>query len=665
MATPKERLEELRTQQGSFQEIDTPRQKLEKLRIEQGDTNGEGQGNIPSTNPVFEAARNNAFLKGYLDQAAGINQLLAKFKSPGMPGVDPRIRELQGFYSIDDSIKKEEEIYQKNRKKDGLTGFDWKRLAGNIASPVSVATAMLPISSSASMASKVAKSAGVGLASGVAQPVLDAGDNFNSQKALQGALGLGIGAVAPPVMSALKGVFDFGKFVFRPMTARYFPEVGKRAMLGDMADIYKKLVGKSKQQVINSLDDASTIVPHNKPTSGLAIAEGNAKFKNAGNLTADEMIDFVKSGKSAKHGLPENFGGAIVKLEKELSKLGMTGDDLKTIHNQHTARRSGSLAGMIDSSDSAIDIAIAKRAEAVKPLYEAVEMSNKLVRTGDVLKKVRVELARNANEDAVTMPLKNILRKLKQGNIIETNPQRLYSLSKDIKRMIESKTPGGGNEFNVSVLSDIKKTLDNQIGKAEPSFAKAQHVFKEHSKPINQMQVSREFGKALEDSLKEEGVNARPFVNAMDNAVKTLKKSTGFPRFKKLEDVMNPKQMKVLNNIKSELVREQKAKTMTAETNSSIGHLKDDIEFNLPNMLSRPMMLANAGLRLIGRDMSPEYEKLAVQIQKDPKLLSKLLKMPDKSKQRMMVVRLLERYSAMIPAQELSREEQILQNKDE
>jgi len=151
----------------------------------------------------------------------------------------------------------------------------------------------------------------------------------------------------------------------------------------------------------------------------------------------------------------------------------------------------------------------------------------------------------------------------------------------------------------------------------------------------------------------------------MDNAVKTLKKSTGFPRFKKLEDVMNPKQMKVLNNIKRELVREQKTKTMAAETNSSIGHLKDDIEFNLPNMLSRPMMLANAGLRLIGRDMSPEYEKLAVQIQKDPKLLSKLLKMPDKSKQRMMVVRLLERYSAMIPAQELSREEQILQNKDE
>ena len=651
MSTPRERLEELRNQQGDIEGIDTPRQRLDKLRVSQGDSDGAGQGDMPSNNPVFEEARKNGFLKGYLDQAAGVAQVLEKFKQPD---IERKKREVQGFgnpevFDMDEFIAREETIYQRGRKEAGLTGFDWARLAGNIVSPVSIATAKgMPLKSTAGFLSKAAASGTTGAVAGLAQPVLSTDGDFKSQKALQGSLGLGVGVIAQPVISAMKGTWDFSKYIGRP-----FSESGR---MKDVAELYVKLAGQSKDKLIKALNSANTLIPSNKPTVGQAIAQGNLKMRNAAHLTAEEMIEGVKSGRFVDEGLPENFGGAIVKLEKELAKRGTTGDELKTVLTQQAARRSSALKNIVSSSDEALKSAIQKRTAETAPLYKAVETSNKLVRTGDVLKKVRVTIERNINEDAVTIPLRKILGKLKQDDLLETNPQNLYSLSKDIKRMIESKTPGGSNEFNVKVLSEVKQSLDKQIGKAEPAFAKAQHLFKQHSKPINQIMVSREFGNALENSLKEE--RALPFVNAMDNAVKTLKKSTGFARYKKLDDVMTPKQVAVLKKIKEELIRDEKSKKLATGVGTQIKQLSEGIEISLPNMLSRPVMFTNAVLRQISKDMSPAYERLAIKIQKDPKLLAEILRKSEKSKERQMIVELLTRYSAMLPAQELSRDEQ-------
>ncbi len=650
MATPRERLEALRQEQGNIESVDTPRQKLEKLRVEQGDTNGEGQGVTPSRNPVFEEARKNGFLKGYLDQASGVSQILDHLKSPN---IDKKVRELQGFenvevMSMDEFIEKEENIYQKNRKDKGLTGFDWARLGGNIVNPVSIGTmTSLPLRSTAGIATKMASGGAIGSVAGLSQPDLSTEGDFLSDKALQASLGLGVGALAQPVISGIKGAFDFGKYLARPFN--------KTGQMKDVAELYSKLAGDSKKQIIRALDTAKTRVTGNKPTAGQAIAEGTLKMRDASKMTAEEMVEAVKSGNFANEGLPTNFGSSIVKLENELRKIGTTGDELKTVLYQQMHRRSSALKEMVNSTDEALNSAIQKRHDATAPLYKAVEESKKLVRTGDVLKKVRVLIQKNINEDGITIPMRKILSKLKQGDLVETNPQNLYSLSKQIKAMIESKTPNGSSEFNVKALSEVKKLLDKAIGKGEPAFAKAQYLFKEHSQPINQIKVAREFGDALESSLKEE--SARPFLTAMDNAVKTLKKSTGFARFKKLEDVMTPKQIGVLNKVRDELVREGRANKIATGTKTVVKELQDGIEISLPNMLSRPMMLANAVLRMISKDMSPAYEKLAIKIQQDPKFLAELLRKTEVTKERKMVIELLNKYSAMLPSQELSRNE--------
>lgn len=647
--TPRERLEALRQEQGAIEGIATPRQKLNTLRAKQGDSDGSGQGSTPSNNPVFEAARKSGFLTGYLDQAAGINQILDRFKQPD---VERTKRELQGFenvpvFSIDDVIEQREKEYQRTRKEKGLTGFDWARLAGNLSSPVSMATMKMPVGST--IPTKIAAGGAAGGVAGLAQPVLSTEGDFKSQKAFQGTLGVGVGAIAQPVISSIKGVVDFGKYIARPFN--------KSGQMKDVAELYVKLAGQSKNKIIKALDDAKTHIPSNRPTAGQAIAEGTMKMRSAANLTAEEMIEGVKNGRFIDDGLPENFGSAIVKFEKELHKLGTSGDELKTVLTQQAARRKNAIAGIIDQSEDSLQKAIAKRTAETKPFYDAVENSTKSVRVGNVVSKVNELIKKNVNEDNVVSPMRAILGKLKSDGLIETSPQNLYSLSRQIKTMIQAKTPGGTNEFNVKALSEVKTLLDKQIGKAEPAFAKAQYLFKKHSEPIDQIMVAREFGDALENSLVTGEERALPFTNAMNNAVKVLKKSTGFARYKNLSDVMNPKQIAVLKKVQEELKREAKAKRMATDTGTVVKQLSEGIEISLPNMLSRPMMLANAVLRKIGKDMSPAYEALAIKIQKDPKLLSYLLKQSEISKERKMVIELLTRYSEMIPAQELSRNE--------
>jgi len=614
--SPRERLEMLRDEQGELSQEQSPRQRLNELRSMDGDTNGEGQGNLASNNPVFEAARKSGFLKGYLDQAAGINQILSRFTDR----TDEKMRQLEGIdipeYNVDEFIQREEDIYQANREAMGAEGFDWGRMAGNIANPVSIATMKIP--AGGSFLTKTASGATVGAAAGLAQPVSDEGDYW-ATKSLQGTTGAALGSLVQPVISSIKGTTNFARNLAAPLT--------KSGRMREISEMYNALAGESKNKIIAALDNAKTHLPGSKPTSAQAIAEAQRN---------------------------QSFGGSIAKMEKSLSSQPATGDVLKTTLAEQAGRRSGAIKGLIDSSDEAMDAAIKQRADITRPFYEATEKSNKLVRINDVLKLVRTTLSKHPYEKDVTIPLKEVLGDLKHGNILETNPQNLYSLSKRIKKMIETKNVGGSNEYNVKVLSEIKNSLDKQIGKSVPEFAKAQELFKQYSRPINQMQVAREFGTALESSLKKE--RPTPFVNAMDNAVKTLKKSTGFPRFKKLEDVMEPRQISILNKVKAELIRESKKKEISAGTRGGIEPLQRTIEPGLPNLLSRPVMFTNFLLKLVGRDITPEYEKLAIKVQQNPEYLAKLLRSSAENKERKMMIELLKRYTEMIPAQTLGRE---------
>ena len=190
-------------------------------------------------------------------------------------------------------------------------------------------------------------------------------------------------------------------------------------------------------------------------------------------------------------------------------------------------------------------------------------------------------------------------------------------------------SPGGQKEFNVGVLDDIKTALDKQIGKSERAFRVAQAQYRRKSKTINRMQVGQELKKSLVNPAEQE--RATTFLNAMTNAPRTMKRATGFNRYDKLGDVLTPQQAKSVKEISDELINQARAKTSATGTESILSELPGAVTLSLPRVLSRPVVITNHVIRMIGKDKSPEYKAILTDIMSDPKSLEKALQLPSES----------------------------------
>lgn len=144
---------------------------------------------------------------------------------------------------------------------------------------------------------------------------------------------------------------------------------------------------------------------------------------------------------------------------------------------------------------------------------------------------------------------------------LRENPQALQSASKNIGDMINMKGPTGSpvNEAIVRELSTIKKSIDHQIAKAVPEYGQAQKTFAEMSKPINQMQVGQFLENKLSPALADLGATgnqrAASFAQALRDAPRSLKQSTGFKRYEDLGRVLTPGQLSVTRDVGENLGR--------------------------------------------------------------------------------------------------------------
>lgn len=104
--------------------------------------------------------------------------------------------------SVNQAIADKEKAYEAERRGVGAEGFDFARLAGNVASPVNLAASTVAIP--ATTAGRAGYGAAMGFAGGASQPVIDApADGFWGTKAQQAALGTAMGGVAAPVIGKL------------------------------------------------------------------------------------------------------------------------------------------------------------------------------------------------------------------------------------------------------------------------------------------------------------------------------------------------------------------------------------------------------------------------------------------------------------------------------
>jgi len=337
----------------------------------------------------------------------------------------------------------------------------------------------------------------------------------------------------------------------------------------------------------------------------LADPKGAAVLR-AAEGSGPEIINALRSPEILAGSLPTAGEAAATVNAPRYAAL--AADLAKVAPKEYLARagqRKEALLRPLSVDETYMPIAEIQRRVASEPLYAAARGAGDVVDTAPVISKIDTILEKNpGNPELVTE-----MSRLRTGLIDEsgaprTNAQQVASTLDGLKSALAKKE----NAFIKGQLDQIKTDLVDAI----PGYRAAQETFAAKSEPINQTQVATFLKEKLAPALTEETgkLKTAAFTQAVAQAPQTLKKSTGQARFQDLSEVLTPDQVKVVNQIKDELVRtakfeeQAKAGSGTARGSDVASQALADVAggTKFPGLLSRVATVANVIIdRLEGR----------------------------------------------------------------
>ncbi len=439
-------------------------------------------------------------------------------------------------------------LEQTKRRGMALAGdeTDVAGFAGTVFSPAFLAAAKA-IPGATTYIGKILQGMGMGAGAGLTTPVTE-GDNFAEQKAIQtgaGAVGGAIiGAAAPAVAKA-------GKVAY---SAAIEPWLNPAAIKGRA---FLEAAGDKADDIIALLRGNKAIVQGSLPIAGeAAVPAGSAEFsalqRSAANVKPSDYLARADEQNAAR-----------------IAALRRVGQDKASLEGAEAVRKAAS-----------------------DPLYAAARSGTAPVDTAPVMSKVNLILSKNPGNRELVTELNNIRRGLAESG---TEAEKLTSVLDGLKASIANKD----NAFIKGVLNNIKADLS----KAIPGYEKAQAEFARRSIPINQMQVGQELEKKLIPAADEAAKQkAASYAGAMRDAPGTIKRATGAPRFEELTQVLNPKQLEIVNSIRDDLARGARFESMAVKGGKAApdairlasGSMESEAGGKIPNLLHRGAMVANA-----------------------------------------------------------------------
>ena len=179
----------------------------------------------------------------------------------------------------------------------------------------------------------------------------------------------------------------------------------------------------------------------------------------------------------------------------------------------------------------------------------------------------------------------------------------------------------GISKVEAAKIGGTKNQFLGWLESKSPEYKTARQTFAARSKPINQMEV----GEFLEKKLKGAKGEERPgvFATAVREAPQTIKKATGQPRYEKLREVLDPAQIKIVDDIQKDLQRQlafqeqasaaRRAGPQATQAGSSV--LTEAVGgVAAPNYLNSVITTANALLRRLAGKID---RKVALEIATD------------------------------------------------
>jgi len=336
-----------------------------------------------------------------------------------------------------------------------------------------------------------------------------------------------------------------------------------------------------------------------KETALIAAAEGRGQDIVNALRNYDDMVAGVRptAGAVVAGQMPATKYAA---LQRDLS------EQLPTPYyerGQANVAARGEALGTIAQDEAALRAAEKARTRVSKPLYEAADIGvadvSKVASTLDDL------ISKNPGNRQLVRELKQI-----RNDLVDTATGQLRTDAKQVTSVIDGikmRLAKEDSKFIKGELRDIREMLVDAV----PGYRAAQEAFAKASKPVNIMQV----GQFLEGKLKPAiettvGERAGVFSAAVKEAPTTIKRSTGQSRFDKLDEILEPEQVKIVENIRKDLAREAEFAKQATEGGKS-GRTFPAPPASLPNFMSRVTAVANV---ILTRLQGKINQKLAIEM---------------------------------------------------
>jgi hypothetical protein len=191
--------------------------------------------------------------------------------------------------------------------------------------------------------------------------------------------------------------------------------------------------------------------------------------------------------------------------------------------------------------------------------------------------------------------------------------------------LIQNPATYGIGKVEASKIASTRKDFINWLEGQVPEYGTARSTFQARSKPINQMEVGQFLESKLTSALQgEQKLRPAAFAGAVEAAPQTIQRATvGAPRYEKLSDVLTPDQVKIVEDIRSDLARQAKYREQaraarpagpSAERAGTELLVEAAGGAQLPTLLNRVTTVANAILKRLAGKID---RKLAIEIATD------------------------------------------------
>jgi hypothetical protein len=260
------------------------------------------------------------------------------------------------------------------------------------------------------------------------------------------------------------------------------------------------------------------------------------------------------------------------------------------------------------------------RTEAARPLYEAARATGNVADIAPAQQIVQTLMSENPGNRALMRELRAINKNMFVADeagepVLRTDAKQVGSIIDDLKAAINKED----NKFIKGQLTQVRDALVDSV----PNLKQAQDVFRERSTPINQREGFVFLKEKLESPLMDEGERPGVFGGAVKaltserDAPAALRRAiSDMPRYKSLEELYPPEQLRMIDAVRLDLARDAKLRELVQrgrETIPDVTKIAREMGAGetLPNPLNQTIALAN---RIIGKMQGQLDRKLAMEL---------------------------------------------------